>query len=259
MREKLKSVFGLLNTRPVFVIGTGRSGTHWLGYTLADHPEVRATIEVQPMFDLSKRIALNPELEEKLFGRLVLVYRWQLFISAPRLYLDKTHPNIWLAEKLKDAFPQSLFIGIKRNPYGTVASMMNHKGVSAWHKRWRDFPIPNRFLGITSELSDTYEDIPFASQCAMRWLSHHDRMNDLRNILGSDLFVITYETFVHNPENTTNELQKFLGLNSPIQIPNVNTASLHKWKSQLSCEEVKQIQNVIGSSPDNVNNGEANS
>lgn len=250
MLEQLKYILGISTTRPVFVIGTGRSGTHWLGYSLGDHPEIRATVEVQPMFGLSTRMALNSKLEKRLFRRLVLAYKWQLFKSSPRLYLDKTHPNIWIAEKLKKVFPQSLFIGIERNPYGTVASMMKHKGVSAWHKRWREFPIPNHFLGITSELVDTYDNIPFASQCAMRWVAHHNRMNELRNILKDDLLVIYYESFAHNTEKIIYELQQFLGLHSPILIPDVKTDSLEKWKGQLSKEEVKQIQDMVGFPPD---------
>ena len=256
MIEKLKYVLGISTTHPVFVIGTGRSGTHWLGYSLGNHPEVRATIEVKPMFSLSTRMALNSMLEEELFGRLVAAYKWQLFKSSTRLYLDKSHPNIWIAEKLKKAFPQSLFIGIERNPYATVASMIKHKEVSAWHGRWREFPIPNRFLGITAELADVYDKIPFASKCAMRWVAHHDRINELGNILGDDLLVISYEYFAHNTEKTIHELQQFLGLHKPIPIPDVRTDSLDKWKSQLSDEEVIQIQNIVGFAPDTINNGE---
>lgn len=254
MIEKLKYLFcNTSTTRPVFVIGTGRSGTHWLGYSLGDHPEIHATVEVQPMFGLSTRMALNPELEGKLFNRLVLAYKWHLFKSSPKLYLDKSHPNIWIAEKLKSSFPQSLFVGIERNPYATVASMMKHKGVLAWHKRWQEFPIPNRFLGITGHMKNTYESIPLASKCAMRWVAHHNRMNELRSILGEDLLVISYESFAHNTETELHALQKFLGLHNPIPIPDVKTESLQKWKKQLSAEEIKQIQNIVGFSPDSCN------
>ena len=252
MLAQLKHLLGISPTRPVFVIGTGRSGTHWLGYSLGDHPEVRATVEIQPMFGWSTRMALNSKLERKLFGRLVLAYKWQLLKSAPRLYLDKTHPNIWIAEKLKKAFPKSLFVGIERNPYATVASMMKHKGVSAWHRRWREFPIPNRFLGITAELANTYDSIPLASQCAMRWLAHHDRMKELRSILGNDLIVIPYESFANDTETQIHGLQQFVGLKIPIPIPDVKTDSLHKWKEQLSNEQIVQIQNIVGFSPCNI-------
>jgi len=250
MIEKLKYVMGYSTTRPVFVIGTGRTGTHWLGYSLGNHAEVRATVEVRPVFEWSTQMALNPDLESMLFGRLVRAYRWQLFRSVPRLYLDKTHPNIWIAEKLRKAFPQSLFIGIERNPYATVASMMKHEGVSAWHKRWREFPIPNRFLGITLDRAKAYDDIPFASKCAMRWVAHHDRMNELRDTLGHSLKVISYEDFVHNTESITRELQHFLELRNPIPTPNVRIDSLTKWKQNLSDEEIQQIHGVVGIRPD---------
>lgn len=239
-----------MSSRPVFVIGTGRSGTHWLGYSLGNHPEIRATIEEQPMFGLSTRMALDPSLERQLFERLVLTYQWQLRQSTPRLYVDKTHPNIWLAELLKRSFPDALFLGIERNPYATVASMLRHQGVSSWHRRWREFPIPNRFLGISEELADGYDDIPLASQCALRWLAHHERMNELRTVFGGNLFVVQYEHFAVQTESVVRELQDFLGLRSSIPIPDVKSESLAKWKEQLSDSEIQQIHRVVGFPPE---------
>lgn len=249
MLGKLKYLLGITEIRPVFVIGTGRSGTHWLGYSLDSHPEIRATVEAEPMFGWSTSMALDPSLETLLFNKLVRAYKWQLFKSAPRLYLDKTHPNIWIAEKLKKAFPQSLFIGIERDPYATVSSMMQHKGVSAWHQRWREFPVPNRFLGITPEIAERYDDIPFASQCAMRWLAHHNRMNTLRTRLGDSLMVISYESFACNTEKTITELQSFLGLQHPLAVPEVKVDSLNKWENLLSDENIKHIHDIVSTAP----------
>lgn len=253
MAEKSKESLNTSVKGPVFVIGTGRSGTHWLGYALGDHPEVRATIEVHPIFGFSTEMALNSSLEDQMFDRLVEAYQAQLLKSAPKLYVDKSHPNIWLAEKLKQAFPSALFVGIERNPYATVASMMKHPAVSAWHKRWREFPIPNRFLGITQEVAEMYDDLPLASQCAMRWKAHHQRMIELKDILGNDLFVMRYEYFAEHTEDTIQQLKCFLGLHEPIPVPEVKRDSMNKWRSQLSDEEISQIQSIVGFSPDVVN------
>lgn len=195
---------------PIFIIGTGRSGTHWLAQSIEAHPDVHATIETEPMFSLSIRMALNPSLEKSLFGKLAEAYRHEL--SKPGIYLDKSHPNIWLAEKLKEAFPQSLFVGIQRQEQGTVASMMKHDGVLEWCNRWREFPIPNRFLGITERMADTYDGMPMAARCVTRWAAHRDRMKALKGILGDDLLVILYEGFVRNPQETLDSLHRFLGL-----------------------------------------------
>lgn len=249
MLEKLKYIAGYAPTRPIFVIGTGRSGTHWLGYSLGDHPEIRATIETYPMFKLSTQMAMDVSKEARDFDRLVRAYRWQLLQSAPKLYMDKTHPNIWIAEKLKKAFPDAQFVGIERNPYATVASMMVHKQVSAWHKNWRKFPIPNRFLGITEQDAERYPSLSLAAQCAMRWVAHRDKLLELRTKLGKDLMTIQYEVFAHNPVETITELQQFLGLETPIPVPEVKSESLDKWKLTLTEQDIADIHQVTGVLP----------
>jgi hypothetical protein len=243
-------MLGVSSTRPVFIIGSGRSGTHWLANTLATHPEVCSTIEIQPMFGLSQQMALNPFLRDTLFDQLASIYRQQLYGCHKSVYLDKSHPNIWIAEQLINEFSDALFLGIQRNPYATVASMLRHKGVLSWHQRWCEFPIPNAFLGITMDLADQYEEIPIAAKCALRWLAHSKRMNELRGSLGTQLLVTSYETFQKDTSNTIQGLQKFLGLSSPLAIPHIRQESLLNWQSQLSGEEQRQIQDIVGTSTD---------
>lgn len=252
MRCQLKYLLGSESTRPVFVVGTGRSGTHWLGYSLENHPEVRATIETKPMFELATKMALNPALEKSLYAKLVRSYNWQLLKSPTPIYVDKTHPNIWLAEKLKESFPSAQFVGLIRNPYATVASMLKHQSVSKWHKRWKEFPVPNRFLGITVDMKDHYGSYPIAAQCALRWRAHFNQMNDLRHRLGTDLLVISYEEFSQNTAAVIQNLQEFLGLEQPLPLPVVKTESLDKWRTQLSIEDISHIQEVVGFSTEEV-------
>lgn len=248
MFKRIKALFET-TTRPVFVIGTGRSGTHWLGYSLGDHTEVFATIEEQPMFGFSTQIALDPSLKTSLFTKLTTSYEEQISNTTRQVYLDKSHPNIWITEPLKAKFPNALFIGIERNPYATIASMLKHKGVLSWHDRWQEFPIPNRFLGITEKHADNYDDIPIENKCAMRWLAHHNEMTRLKGILGTDLFVMSYESFAHNTEKEIIKLQNFLRLNKPIPVPEVRKESLDKWQKQLSKEQLANIEEVVGISP----------
>jgi len=111
-------------SKKIFIIGTGRSGTHWVARTLAEHREIRATIEVKSAFDWVTRMALDPATRKRLFPRLVRYYRYQHFISVPCHYMDKSHPNIWLADQLAETFSDAVFIGMQRNPYATVASML---------------------------------------------------------------------------------------------------------------------------------------
>jgi len=253
MFAKARYLLGKLPTRPIFVIGTGRSGTHWLGRTLKNHPEIRATFEAKPMFRWSTQMALDPGTEDRLLGRLIFAYRCQLFLSAPRHYLAKSHPNIWIAEHLKRAFPRALFLAIERNPFATVASMLRHRGVAGWHHRWRDFPVPNRFLGITTELAQRYDELPLPARCAHRWLAHHERLEKLQPILGDDLLRVQYEELARRPAETMRRVQSFLKLQTPIALPDVQADSLEKWRQQLTPNQVSQIAGVVGFSRTNTN------
>lgn len=181
--HKFYNFKSVANSRKIFIVGTGRSGTHLVGYILGSHPDVRATIEVNPGFRWVTEMAINPSTREKHYWKLVWYYRWQHFRSVPNHYVDKSHPNLWIAHRLAETFPKALFLGIQRNPYATVASMINHEGVRKWHERWLEFPIPNRFLGIAESDVAEYEQRSLATKCAMRWKAHHDRLRVLNREL----------------------------------------------------------------------------
>ncbi len=201
------------------------------------------------MFSLSVEMALNPGLERSLFDSLVEAYLDQLRRCEQEVYVDKSHPNIWIAEKLQHSFPQALFLGIQRDPYATVASMKRHKGVSDWHARWREFPVPNRFLGISEEIAADYEDLSQVKKLAMRWLAHRDRLQYLRPILAGSLLTIDYEQFAAEPEQIVGQLEKFLQLSQPLYVPEVRIASLTNWQTELSEQEIEEIHEVVGVEP----------
>jgi len=235
-----------VKTRPVFVIGCGRSGTHLIARSLSAHPLVHATIETEPVFGLSTAMALNAQLEQVAFEDLAGCYRSQLRRSRRRIYLDKSHPNLWVAERLKNEFREAQFIGMERNVFATVASMLKHRGVLQWHTRWKEFPIPNRFLGIDVETAAAYEDLPLVAKCALRWLAHRNRLTILARTLGKDLLVLSFEQLLSEPLASMRRLQSFLKLEQPIPVPCIDTTPLTKWHSELSDEQVSQIRDIVG-------------
>jgi hypothetical protein len=233
-----------------FVIGTGRSGTHWLGHTLEHHPEIRETIEVKPIFKWVKQIATNPSNKAELMPKLIKAYKKQMVCSPKKIYLDKSHPNIWLVEDLLQAFPEAQFLGIIRNPFATISSMIEHKRVSRWHKEWKDLPIPNQFLGITEEIAPTYDELSLAEQCAIRWKSHYERMQEVQRKFPKNSLIMHYESLAHNTSKELQRIEKFLGLKQPITAPEIRTESLEKWKAGLSEADIESIEAVVGMSYD---------
>ena len=234
----------------IFVLGSGRSGTHWVGYILEGHRDIHVTIEKPPIFKWVTEIALDFGKKAELLPKLLDRYEAEHRAVRPKHYADKSHPNIWIAEELSAAFADARFIGIQRNPYGTVASMLKHPGVLAWHERWKEFPVPNPFLGITRENQAGYETMPLAAKCALRWTAHRERMNALRKSLGSRLLVLQYEDVIRNAEVELRTLNEFLALPSPIPRPKVKAESLDRWKTELTDDVKAQIASVTGVLPD---------
>jgi hypothetical protein len=249
---KLKLLLGNHVSKKIFVIGSGRSGTHWIGYILEAHPEIRATVEAEPAFGWVTRMALDPGTRGKLYPRLTRYYQFQHLLSAPKHYLDKSHPNIWLAEELANTFDDALFVGINRNPYGTVASMLRHRGVLSWHQRWREFPIPNKFLGIDDAEEAMYDSRSLPAKCAMRWKAHREQMDHLTRTLRDRIMVIQYEHLFTNTDEILGKLGAFIGLTTAIPSPVARSHSLDKWREQLSATDIRQIEDVVGISPEEV-------
>ncbi|MBF0370627.1 MAG: sulfotransferase [Magnetococcales bacterium] len=242
-------------TRIILILGSGRSGTNWLGYTLGAHPDVRVTIENQKILKWSVDLALWPEKRYQLLQKLISRYKKEYILSFSKHYLDKSHPNIWSAPELASALPNARFIGIQRNPYASVSSMLRHPtqpGVLVWHERWKEFPIPNAFLGIDQEMAEEYDSFSLTKQCAIRWQAHKERMDRLRQLMGSRLLVIDYDRFFLQNELHLEQLRQFIGLNSPIPSPTIRHGSLNRWKKLLTPEQCHEIATVVGFGPEEV-------
>lgn len=230
----------------VFVVGTGRSGTHWLGWTLDEHPDVRATIERSSIFRRVGAAALDPRVETRHLHYLHARYTWEHLRSWPRCYVDKSHPNLWHVETLSRYFPEAKFLAMRREVHPTVASMLRHRGVMAWQARWREFPVPNRFLGITGPLADVYDDLGPAAQCALRWKAHRDRVDRLVSDFDAERFlVVDYEDMAADYEKQARRIWDFVGLAPQSISIDVKAESLTRWKSQLTPSDMAGIASVV--------------
>lgn len=230
---------------PVFVMGCGRSGTHWLGRILDSHPDITTSFEEAGTFDLVTRLVLRPSESSRTLPRLIKNYYRHTRSVAPKLYADKSHPTMWMAEELHRVFPNALFLGIERNPYATVASMIRHAGVTRWTVDWRKYEIPNRFLGISDDIAPRYDSLSLVEKHALRWTSHARRMRELRSSLDARMHLVVYESLHIDIDHELDKLQHFLGVSTPFPVPTTRSNSLDKWKEELREHEVQSIRDIV--------------
>ena len=228
----------------IFVIGSGRSGTHWLGHILEAFPETHVTIERPPIFPWVVEMAQRPTMEDAIFPRLAACYRDEHRKVLPKHYVDKSHPNLWLAERLATEFPEARFVAIWRSLEGTVASMLKHEGVRHWVEVWDSRRGVNRFLGVTRELIPAYRHMSVTARCAVRVIAHAAEINRLTNVLGQQLHVVAYDGLHRQANVEIERLAGFLGLPVPLSVPTPDAGSRWKWRTQLSDADISDIREV---------------
>lgn len=233
----------------IFIVGTGRSGTHFTvrllnGFANARDPlngEENRTI----LYDVAKAA-----IHHRMPSQATAEYYRKLLASTDGVLLDQHHPNLFFLHHWAGMFPGLVFLHPVRPAYQIVASMLRHEGVMAWYDyagRFRQrtinrIPYPNRFLGL-----DRFSDIrtmPRHLLCAHRVLAHRKAFEAALPGMGGALRGVRYEDLVADPEAEfarvfTPGERAILGPFTLTETP--NAASLTKYRDVLDDAQVAEI------------------
>jgi hypothetical protein len=231
----------------LFVVGTGRSGTHLVTQCLSGHRQIvdLAGGKENPLiFGLVTQAALDYSHATPLLDKAQNWYDALARLAAPNWLVDQSHPNIWFADSWAKIYPQAHFVAIIRNPFSVVASMMRHQGVRAWAEQWEKFPVPNALLGITEENRSTYADMTLVERCTLRWIAHYKRLEELRGLLAGRLSIIVYEELCLDPSTVLAGIARALDIDNNFTLPKIETAPLMK-AANMPPGEVRSIERML--------------
>jgi len=124
--------------------------------------------------------------------------------------------------------------------------MLLHEGVLRWQENWREFPLPNAFLGIDRAVAEYYESLTAPEKCTLRWLSHRREMAKLRRVLGTRLIIMNYEELIIDTQTQLKRLQHFQGLHDEFPPITVKKDSLDRWRRDLPALAVGEINETLG-------------
>ncbi|MFG0330588.1 MAG: sulfotransferase family protein [Phycisphaerales bacterium] len=126
-------------TRPILVIGPGRSGSSWLVHALNQHPDVHALIENRLVDGLFSEVFESwwaPQWhwvcdERGLMDRAVQVARHSMTVFFPSNAKFWVMKAIWKGRPwdfYREVFPQARYIHTLRSPTTAAPSMMEYLG-----------------------------------------------------------------------------------------------------------------------------------
>jgi len=199
----------------IFVVGSGRCGSCWLGRILDSHPEIRCTIEEPPQFQIAASLALWPSYMPSMWSQLLEAYERELKVQPDLHYADKSHPLLWQWERLVRHYPGCWFLVLRRGAERTVASMMKHGSIrERFQSTWTSAEVPCQTLGIGPGKQGEYGRMCLEERAALRWVAHDVEAQRLLNSYPNSVEVC-YERLVKNGSEVLGCVQERLGLAQP--------------------------------------------
>jgi hypothetical protein len=239
----------------IFVVGTGRSGTHFTCRALAGFANVTDPLGGNENHDVLKEIATAALYHRSLPTSVLAYYSERRAELAPgQVLLDQHHPNIFFFQQISKVFDDLIYLFPARPVVQVIASMMRHRGVMSWYQVARDgysplsftkrVPVPNRFLGIRDRAD--LDTLPTHLLCALRVLAHNRQMAELA-AADPRCRVVSYQALVHDQEAAFARVfddaeRESLGAFSVVE-PG-NPASLEKYTDVLTATQIREIHDL---------------
>jgi len=214
---------------PVFIVGSGRSGTTWLQRLLLEHPEITGGQEsefflhfssclrgVQRDDEISRKLGLSVYWAESDLNKVIMNIWQKTFISmlnqkpGAKILSEKTPSHAHHMDVIAKFLPNSKFIHIIRDSRSVVSSMLAAE--KGWGKSW----APGT-----------------AKKCAWLWRSSVVAAKKSGNNMPDERYLeVRYEDLLNNTNNELSRIYSYLGVNfnSELLAKIVDKQSMHKQK-----------------------------
>lgn len=193
--------FGTESARPIFIVGMPRSGTTLAEHVLSAHPDVSAGGELEAIGRMTGNLGdlvksgKYPEAARHLpkgaVASLAFGYLRDLqSINNQTPYLTDKMPHNFLSLGLiRLMFPRAKIIHCVRHPFDTCLSCFTH-----------DFAHTHSYNRSLKSLAEYYN-------------LYRDLMDHWTGLFGDQIFELSYDDYVADPENVSRRLFNFIGLN----------------------------------------------
>jgi hypothetical protein len=231
--------------RLIFVVGSPRSGTTFLGQTLGRQPGVVDLDEVQPLkAAIPGLVGLPPQEAGRRFRRTLELVRTAGLAGHLR-GVEQTPETSFLLAAVLGAYPQARAVHMARDGRDVVCSLLERGWLSARRSDADDahqaFGVHPRFW-VEPERRQEFSRVSDARRCAWAWRRY---VTAVREAADERTLEVRYEDL----PASTDRLAAHLDLDpAPLAtaLQAAHAQSVGRWKRELTEEQVADVEAEAG-------------
>jgi hypothetical protein len=264
-----RTVYSLLPfegiSRPVFIIGCGRSGTSIFGTALSKHRHVTYLNEPRhlwfsayPETDIwthnayshnGKLILTATDVEDKKSNKLSRLFRFETIKSRKPVLIEKLPINSFRLHFVHQIFPDARFIHIYRNGLEVARSIEKFCERDDWfgenYYKWE------KLVEYALGRDNTYNLPALCSTCfdkgLLEWrLSTEAAVDFSRNLPDDAFFELSYDDLVQSPVATISQVLNFIGIDNDLGVLEFAAENLSRKTSTLEQGELSEKDKILG-------------
>lgn len=246
---------------PVFVVGSPRSGTTFLGSCLEAIPEISYHYEPVAAKVATRYIAERRWSTEASRRWLRRLFGWlkRFNLAADRRFAQKMPRHAFILEMLYETFPDATVLHIVRDGRDVAASYVEQPWLSAeslsetqWEPGGYQYgPFPRFWVG--SKRRAEFASTSDVHRCIWSWRRHVESARQVGNRRGGDGYVeLRYEPLARDPESVSKQIADALSLSSEgrrhlrTASREASSASIGRWEEDFDTDDLETIREEAG-------------
>jgi hypothetical protein len=234
--------------RPVFVLGSPRSGTSFVARSIGQVPGFADLGELHPWKAAIPRLADVPEAEAAPELRRVLETVRRFALVRDRRAVEQSPETVFVLPAALRAYPQAVVVHMLRDPRDVAASLLQKGWLRAGRPGRDDVGEPygeHARFWVEPERRDEFDDASEARRAAWAWR----RYVAAARSAASTAVEVRYEALAEDAETASEPLAVHIGADQVLlarAVGQMHAESVGRWHRNLTPEQVDEVEAEAG-------------